>query len=322
MKAFHTPSTNTTKNIAAHARWTGAEGRFDLHSVGRAIGMNASSRIAEIGTTASLQCRDFELRTLVSSLTLCGALALSGGAAWAKSPTLNPAKLGPFCPPDSELADATHTNILSAREQAQIKKIVHGFMDLEATARRSVGHPLGPIAYWDKGYTAKFDVSKDVPGDGLRYIAYRYSNTCSTKDGALATILFDVADFSGRKIKEIFQTPDSFVSPQSYWDAFSKTAITLPDEMFSPEQPIIFTVLPLYKSEFGKWLIEQSDVPLLRRIIKTELREEVLRINKYYQCDAQIPRSPGTCALNENNKKILAKYSRPAWSIYPTGIKN
>ncbi len=337
MRSIHEFDENATENVAACAGNTGATGRFDLKNAGLALmaGLQVLGRVVGVSKPlwgTGMQCLIAQPATyesgkslpnkLALSLTLCGVLGMSGGAALAKSSALNPAKLGPFCPPGSELADAKHTNLISIKEQAQIKKIVQGFMVLDATARRSVGHPLGSDDYWKKGYTAKFDVSTDVPGDGLRYIAYRYSNTCANKDGAIATILLDVADLSGRKIKEIFQTPDSFVSPQSYWDAFSKTEITLPDEMLSPEQPIIFTVLPLHKSEDGTWLIEQKNVPLLRKIIKTELKEEIAMISKAYKCDAKTQRSPSTCASNEEKRHTLIKFSRPAWSVYPTAAKN
>jgi hypothetical protein len=332
MRSIHEFDENATENVAACAGNTGATGRFDLKNAGLALmaGLQVLGRVVGVSKSlwgTGMKCLIAQPATcksgkslpnkLALSLTLCGVLGMSGGAALAKSSALNPAKLGPFCPPGSELADAKHTNLISVKEQAQIKKIVQGFMVLDATARRSVGHPLGSDEYWKKGYTAKFDVSKDVPGDGLRYIAYRYSNTCVNQDGAIATILLDVADLSGRSIKKIFQTPHSFVSPQSYWDAFSKTAITLPDERSSPDQPIIFTVLPLYKSEYGNWLIEQKNVPLLRKFIKTEWQDHIADISKAHKCNALIPRDQGACELNETNKQVLMKYSRPAWSIFP-----
>src|SRR5574343_618244 len=90
------------------------------------------------------------------------------GAQW------NPGRLGPFCPPGSDLADEKHTEVLSPKEQAQIKRTVLGFLALDATARRS-GNPLGPSEYWEKGYTEKFD-DKDVPSDWLEYMAFHVSN--------------------------------------------------------------------------------------------------------------------------------------------------
>lgn len=254
-------------------------------------------------------------------LALSGALGMSGGAAFAKSPVLNPAQLGTFCPPGSELADARHTDILSIQEQAQIKKSVQGFMALDAHVRRSFGHPLGPQAYWEKGYTAKFDAAKDVPNDWVRYIAYRHSNTCADRGMAFAIILLDVADMAGRKIEKPLTNHPAYSSPQSYWDAFSKVAVVLPEKEATPEQSVLFTVMPLYKNGYGDWLIEQKKVPTLRKIIKTELRGDINRINKSYQCDAPIQRSPSACASNEQERQLLIKYSRPAWSVYPKDMK-
>ena len=194
-------------------------------------------------------------------------------------------------------------------------------MALDAKARRSVGHPLGPQSYWEKGYTAKFDVAKEVPGDWVRYIAYRHSNTCVEKDRALGIILLDIADISGRKIEKIFETPYSFMSPQSYWDAFSKVAVMLPEKEATPEQPMIFTTIPLYKDQNNHWLIQQREVQKLRKFIRSEWQEDISQTNKFSRCDAPISRDPSACKLNEQNKQILIKYSRLAWSIYPKDMK-
>lgn len=257
----------------------------------------------------------------IFGLTLFGTVIMSGGAAFAKSLSLNPAQLGTFCPPGSEPADAKHTNLLSVRDQAEIKKNVQGFMALDATARRSLGHPLGPQDYWERGYTVMFDVTKEVPHDGVLYIAYRFTNTCARKDGAWATILLDIAGISGRKIEKIFQGSLGFVSPQRYWDAISKKALVLPDKDSTPEQPLIFTVLPLTKNGYGDWWIEQSEVPALKKFIKAHLQAEIEKTNKFSQCQASMPRDPGACASNEQEKLTLLKYSRPAWSIYPKDMR-
>lgn len=256
----------------------------------------------------------------IRRVALCVALGMGGGAVFGKTPALNPAKLGTFCPPGSELADAKHTDIISVQEQAKIKKSVQGFMALDADVRRSFGHPLGSQAYWEKGYAEKFDPAKEVPRDWVRYIAYRYSNVCIEKDMVLAIILLDVADMSGRKI-EPSTVRSNFLSPQSYWDAFSKAAVVLPEKEATPEQPLLFTAIPFYKDGNSQWLIKSRKVPTLRKIIVAEWREEIRQTNKFSQCQASIQRFQSNCAANEKKEKMLIKYSRPAWSVYPMGMK-
>jgi len=257
----------------------------------------------------------------IFGLTLFGTVIMSGGAAFAKSLSLNPAQLGTFCPPGSEPADAKHTNLLSVRDQAEIKKNVQGFMALDATARRSLGHPLGPQDYWEKGYTAMFDVAKEVPSDWVLYIAYRHSNTCVNKNGAVAIILLDVAKMAGQKIEKPPKRYPSFTSPQSYWDAFSKVAVVQPEKEATPEQPVLFTAIPLYKTGYGDWRIEQEKVPTLRKFIKAEWQEDIAQTKKFSQCNAPVQRFPGNCELNEEKKQLFIKYSRPAWSVYPKDMK-
>ena len=252
---------------------------------------------------------------------LVAAVAACAGKALAQSTALNPAQLGTFCPPGSELVDATRTSLVSAKEQVQIRKKVQGFMALDATARRSHGHPAGPQPYWEKGYTAMFDTGKDVPHDGVRYIAYWHANTCAGKDGAFAVILLDVADLAGKKIEKIFDNGKAFLSPQYYWDAFSKTAIALPDDWSSPKQPIVFTALPLYRSGFGDWFIQQGKTPKLLKYDVAKEQAEITEMNRSAGCDAPTPRDASSCKINERYRQEFMKYSRPAWSIYPKDVK-
>ena len=248
---------------------------------------------------------------LVVKLVICAALAL------AATPTFSPTRLGAFCPQGSEIANAQQTKLLTLQEQAQIKKNVQGFMSLDAGARRSFGHPLGAAIYWEKGYTAKFDDVKEVPTDWVRYIAYRLSNICVAKEGVLVVIVLDIADMAGRQVDMKLKTGSAFLSSQLYWDAFSRTEISLPDKESSPEQPVLFTTIPLRKDVTGHWVVEAKKVPILKKINKVNWRAEIEKRDKAYKCIESPEKFRSTCDFNEKEKLMLTKYSRPAWSVYP-----
>lgn len=258
-------------------------------------------------------------------LALCFAVAASGATAFAKSSALNPAQLGTFCPPGSELADAKHTNILSTQEQGQIKKLVQGFMALDADARR-FGNPKGASAYWEKGYTNVFNDTKDVPVDGLEYIAFRIQNICADKGRAVAVLLLDVAEIVNGTLPQVWADRGGFLSSQSFWDAFSKKPFLLakPYKDSIPEQPMIFTVLPLFKDGDGRWLIDQGKVPGLTKFRKAAWQSRIDSTDLFAQCSAANKTSqynPDRCMRMARDKVKLLRLSRPAWSIYPKDIK-
>ena len=258
-------------------------------------------------------------------LALSGMLGISGGSAFAKSPPLNPAQLGTFCPPGSELADAKHTNLLSARDQVEIKKTVQGFMVLDADARR-FGNPKGSSAYWEKGYTTVFNDTKDVPVDGLEYIAFHYQNVCADKGRAVAVLLLDVAEIGDGTLPKVWADSGRFLSPQSFWDAFTKMPVQFakPYRDSIPEQQLVFTVLPLFKEGDGRWLVEQRKVPGLTKFRKAVWQSRINNTNLFAQCHSAHKTSqysPDRCARMEQDKAKLLKLSRPAWSIYPKDMK-
>lgn len=285
----------------------------------------ASSMLSQLTARGLTSASSKTIFWRVRCLALCGALGMSGGAAFAKSPVLNPAQLGTFCPPGSELADAKHTNILSAQEQAQIKKSVQGFMALDADARRH-GNPQGSSAYWEKGYTTVFNDTKDVPVDGLEYIAFRHQNLCAPKGGVVAVLLLDVAVIDDGTLPKVFADRGAFLSPQSFWDAFTKMPIRFakPYKDSIPEQPLVFTVLPLFKDDGGRWLIEQRKVPALMKFRKAVWQGHIDNTNLFAQCKSAHKTSqysPDRCARMEQDKAKLLKLSRPAWSVYPKDMK-
>ncbi len=251
-------------------------------------------------------------------LALPVVLGMSTGLAWAKAPVLDPAQLGTFCPPGSELADAKHTQILSIKEQTQIKKTVEGFMALDAEYRRS-GSPLGPSDYWEKGYTLEFDDGNEVPDDGLQYVAAKFTNTCTQADVAISTVLLDVAEFGPSELNPFFK--NRFLSSQGYWDAFSKIPVKPPSktEWKIPDQPLVFVALPLKKNTGDRWLVEQRKVPVLVKFRRSEWQRQIDQTN-LFSCShpkSSPQYSADRCAQMEKDKATLKQLSRPAWSVVP-----
>jgi hypothetical protein len=253
------------------------------------------------------------VRHLLTALLMCGGMAL------AKTPVLNPAQLGAFCPPGSELADAKHTNLISAKDQAEIKRKVHGFMTLDADSRRS-GNPKGSSDYWKNGYTDEFNDEKEVPYDGLLYVAYRLANICANENNTSVTILLDVLEMSGKSIDKIYKNFNFFISAQNHFDALTGQRIILPNESSSPKQPLIFTIIPVAKNRGGIWVVEQKKVPKLKKFIKTEWRQVINITDDFHHCSSVTKKNPDYCKRNENRKMLFDKYSRPAWSIYPSNM--
>jgi hypothetical protein len=255
---------------------------------------------------------------ILSLLALPVVLGMSTGLAWGKGPVLNPAQIGTFCPPGSELADAKHTQILSIKEQTQIRKTVEGFMALDAEYRRS-GSPLGPSDYWEKGYTLKFNDGKEVPDDGLQYIASKFTNMCTASDVAVSIVLLDVARFGPSELDQFFK--DRFLSSQAYWDVFSKTPVKPPSKTESaiPDQPLVFLAIPLKKNTDDRWLVEQHKVPVLIQFRRSEWQRRIDQTN-LFSC-SHLKSSPqysaDRCAQMEKDKAILKQLSRPAWSVVP-----
>lgn len=253
-----------------------------------------------------------------SFLALLTVLGMSTGLAWAKEPVLNPAQLGTFCPPGSELADAKHSQILSIKEQVQIKKTVKGFMALDAEYRRS-GSPLGPSDYWEKGYTLKFDDRKDVPDDGLQYVASKFTNMRTQSDVAISLVLLDVAEFGPSELDPLFR--NRFLSSQGYWDAFSKIPVKplSKTEWKIPDQPLVFVVIPLKKNTDDRWLVEQRKVPVLVKFSRSQWQREIDQTN-LFSCShpkSSHQYSADRCARMEKDKATLKQLSRPAWSVVP-----
>lgn len=251
-------------------------------------------------------------------LALPVVLGMSTGLAWAKAPVLDPAQLGTFCPPGSELADAKHTQILSIKEQTQIKKTVEGFMALDAEYRRS-GSPLGPSDYWEKGYTLEFDDGNEVPDDGLQYVAAKFTNTCTQAGVSISIVLLDVAEFGPSELNPFFK--NRFLSSQGYWDAFSKIPVKPPSktEWKIPDQPLVFVALPLKKNTGDRWLVEQRKVPVLVKFRRSEWQRKIDQTNLFScshpKSDPQY--SADRCAQMEKDKATLKQLSRPAWSVVP-----
>lgn len=251
-------------------------------------------------------------------LALLVALGATSGPVLAKGFVLNPAQLGPFCPPGSELVDAKHTQILSLKEQVQIKKTVLGFMALDAEYRRS-GSPLGPSDYWGKGYTLRFDDGKEVPKDGLEYIAARFNNICIQEGAVTSVVLLDVAEFGPSDLLPIFK--DRFLSSQNYWDAFKGTPVKPPSKTKSviPDQPLVFIALPLNKNTDGRWLVDQRQVPVLIKFRRNDWQHQIDQTN-LFSC-SQPKNGPqysaDRCAQMEKDKAALKLLTRPAWSVVP-----
>lgn len=257
------------------------------------------------------------------ALLLLAIVGMASGPALAKGRTLNPAQLGPFCPPGSELADAKHTQTLSVKEQVLIKKTVQGFMALDAEYRRS-GSPLGPSDYWEKGYTLPFDAIKDVPKDGLQFIASRLTNICTEGHSASFIVLLDVAEFGPSELQPVFR--DRFLSSQLYWDAFQKRPVKPPSKTNPaiPDQPLVFVALPLSKYTDGRWLVEQRKVPILVKFRRSEWQRQIDQTN-FFSCSKAKTHpqySVDRCERMEKEKAILKQLSRPAWSVVPTDFSS
>lgn len=255
---------------------------------------------------------------IMSLLALPVVLGLSAGLTWAKAPVLNPARIGTFCPPGSELADGKHVQTLSIKEQAQIKKTVEGFMALDAEYRRS-GSPLGSSDYWEKGYTLKFDDGTEVPDDGLQYVAAKFTNTCTQADVAISIVLLDVAKFGPSELNSFFK--NRFLSSQGYWDAFSKIPVkpSSKTEWKIPDQPLVFVALPLKKNTGNHWMVEQRKVPVLVKFRRSEWQRQIDQTN-LFSCShpKSSPQYSGDrCAQMEKDKATLKQLSRPAWSVVP-----
>lgn len=253
----------------------------------------------------------------LSLLALPVVLGMSTGLAWGKGPVLNPAQIGTFCPPGSELADAKHTQILSIKEQAQIRKTVQGFKGLDADARRG-GNPLGTAEYWDKGYTLRFE-DKAAPVDWLQYVAFRFSNLCVQKDSVFYIPLIDIAVFGPGEVPAIWK--DSQRSTQKYWDAFERVLVIPPSATATaiPAQPIIFTALPLFKDSTGHWVVDQGKVPNLIKFRRGEWQRRIDQTN-LFSCihpKSGPQYSAERCAQMEKDKATLKQLSRPAWSVVP-----
>lgn len=262
------------------------------------------------GALSSIFCRGSYLALLV-------VLDMSTGLAWARGPVLNPAQLGTFCPPGSELADAKHSQILSIKEQAQIKKTVQGFMALDADARRG-GNPLGTAEYWNKGYTLRFE-DKAAPVDWLQYIALRFSNLCVQEDSVLYVPLLDIAVFGPGEVPTVWK--DSQLSTQKYWDAFERVLVRPPSATATaiPVQPLIFTALPLFKDSTGHWVVDQGKVPNLIKFRRNEWQRQIDQTNQFScsQPKSGPQYSAARCAQMEQDKATLKQLTRPAWSVVP-----
>ena len=234
----------------------------------------------------------------------------------AKGGQLNPPQLGTFCPPGSMLADGKNTQTLSLKEQEQIKRIVEGFLTLDAQYRRS-GSPRGPSEFWKKGYTERFDDAKEVPIDAVEYIDARFQNVCAQGEGAISIVLLDVAEFGPRELPPMFQ--NRFLSPQNYWDGFRGTPVKPPSKNTSaiPTQPLIFIALPLIKGTDGHWVVNQSKVPILLKFRKSDWQRRIDQTNLFScsQPKTSTQYSAERCAQMEKDKAILKQLDRPAWSV-------
>lgn len=271
--------------------------------------------LVSLRTTAKALLRSAGKVLLMAAIGAACTTPISAmGAQW------NPGRLGPFCPPGSDLADEKHTEALSLKEQAQIKRTVLGFLALDATARRS-GNPLGPSEYWEKGYTEEFDDTRDVPYDGLEYIAARFLNICTTTSYSLSIVLLDVAEFGPGELMPALK--ERFLSQQKYWDGINKTPVKPPNLKLAaiPKQPLIFAGIPMAKSSRydDMWIVIQEKTPIF---IKFQKKEWQRRINqtKLFSCN-QPKNSPqysaDRCAQMELDQMKLKQFSRPAWSVFP-----
>ncbi len=250
----------------------------------------------------------------ILALTVC---TMFSTAARAKGVPLNPAQLGTFCPPGSELADDKHTDVLSRKEQAQIKRTALGFMALDASARRG-GNPLGISDYWESGYTLRFD-QNDAPSDWVQYLAARISNTCSSRESAFAVILLDVAISGPSEVTRLW--PKARASSQQYWDAFTRTQLKIASEIDAvvPKQPVVFTTIPFARGADGMWRVVQRNVSNLIKFRKSDWQRRIDQTN-LFSCShpkTSPQYSADRCEQMEKDKQTLKQLSRPAWSVAP-----
>jgi hypothetical protein len=253
------------------------------------------------------------------SCLLCTGLATQPASAQVKK--YDPAKLGPFCPEGSELADAKHTKILSLKEQAQIKLIVKGFMTLDAKELRTFSSLPAVSAYWEKGYTEKF-TPNDVPAGSLHYTAYRHTNNCTDGIKVWAILLLDVMHIEKSKISP--KTLPAYRAKQSglvlsetkFWDGISKKKYSEIEEQPAHnfvKNPILFSAISMIKNK-NNWHVDQNKTSRFLKYDKNPmLNEQNEALRKF--CKSK-QRDVGDCEYPTWSYKHFIAYSqRKPWTI-------